>query len=192
MDLDAATKSPSLEASGGITCQIVQPAARVSNAAAVARCHRRRRVLRLGRRVSLDAIDPYRLDNVLDLLFAQKLVAEWQLGLDLIIDAAGDENAAGIGKRLQSGRNVDPIAEQVGALDDDIAEVDADAKLEVAIAREVEVSLRQLVLGLGRATCRLDRACELREDTVRRDYGLTGSISSICTIRSPRREAIRR
>ena len=47
---------------------------------------------------------------------------------DTFIDDRGDANASGFGERLESRGNVDAVAVNVLALDDDIAKVDADAQ----------------------------------------------------------------
>ena len=114
----------------------------------------------------VETIDPNRLDDVLDPLCAQEVVAERQFGLDLIVDAAGDENPAGVGQRLQAGRNVDAVTVQIGAFDDDITKVDADAELQPAATRETGVPLRQFLLNLNRAARCLHRARKLGKNAV--------------------------
>jgi hypothetical protein len=47
--------------------------------------------------------------------------------MHLVTYNAGDTNAAWFGNRLKSSRNVDAIARDVVAVDDDIPEVDPDA-----------------------------------------------------------------
>ncbi len=59
--------------------------------------------------------------DILDSLVAQIFVAEIELGLDLVESLLGDANPAGFGEPLQAGRNVDPVAIDVLALDNDIA-----------------------------------------------------------------------
>ena len=41
-----------------------------------------------------------------------------------------DADAAGLGQRLQPGRDIDAVAEEIAALDDDVAEIDADAQAD--------------------------------------------------------------
>jgi hypothetical protein len=59
---------------------------------------------------------------------AHRLEREVKLRLDLIVDVAGDADAARLGEALQAGRDVDPVAQDVAVLDDDVADVDPDAK----------------------------------------------------------------
>ena len=63
----------------------------------------------------------HRARNILDSLVAEILVREIEFGLDLVESLLGDANPAGFGEPLQAGRDVDPIAVDVLALDNDIA-----------------------------------------------------------------------
>ena len=75
---------------------------------------------------------PHRLGDVLDRLFAQILVAQRQLVLDMVIHRPRDADAARLGQAFQSCGNVDPVPVEPLALDNHIAHVDADAKLHLA------------------------------------------------------------
>jgi hypothetical protein len=64
--------------------------------------------------------------NVLELLAAKRLVATDELILNLFVDAAGDQNAAGFGHRLEASRDIDAIAvDRSVRIHDDITKVDA-------------------------------------------------------------------
>ena len=89
-----------------------------------------------------------------------------QLALDLVVDAAGDVDAAGLGQRLQAGGDVDAIAEQVIALDHHVAEVDADPKLEPSVLGQLAISGCQLLLNLDRTSRRFDGARKFGQDAV--------------------------
>ncbi len=67
---------------------------------------------------------------VLDLSFAQ--VLERQVGAiaHLLVDVAGDTDAAGFCEAFEPRRDVDAVAENIVALDDNVAHVDADAELD--------------------------------------------------------------
>ena len=92
--------------------------------------------------------------------------AERQLALDLVVDAAGDVDAAGLGQRLQAGGDVDAVAEQVVALDHDVAEVDADPELEPPVRRQLGVAGSKLLLDLDRAAHGFDGAREFGKHAV--------------------------
>jgi hypothetical protein len=116
----------------------------------------------------MQTIHPNRLGDVLDPLGAQKVVAEGQFGLDLIVHAAGDEYAAGVGQSLEAGRNVDAVTEQIGAFDHDVTEIDADAEFQPSATREAGIALRQFRLNLDRAARGLYRARKLGQNAVPR------------------------
>jgi hypothetical protein len=93
----------------------------------------------------------------------ERLVA---LALDLIEGAARDQEAAGLGQGFEAGGDVDAVAEQVVPVDHDVAEVDADPKLDPSRARPPDVDLGDRRLDLERRPDRLDGACELRDRAV--------------------------
>jgi hypothetical protein len=111
-------------------------------------------------------IDPDGLGDVLDRLLAQEICAERQLTLDLVVDAAGDVHTTGFGQRLEPGGDIDAIAEQIVALDHDVAEIDADAEFEAPVLGQLGVAAGKLRLDLDRTSHGLDGACELGEHAI--------------------------
>jgi hypothetical protein len=71
--------------------------------------------------------DPHRAGDVFDLLLAQILKDKGQPVAHLVMDRIGDEHPAGIGQGFDPCSDVDAVAIEVVALDDHIAEIDADA-----------------------------------------------------------------
>jgi hypothetical protein len=55
------------------------------------------------------------------------------------MDGTGDTDATRLGEAFQTGRNIDAIAVDLDAVDDDVAEIDTDAELHPAVGREVGV-----------------------------------------------------
>src|SRR5947209_15846520 len=53
-------------------------------------------------------------------------------------DDAADIDAARFGKRFEPGRDVDAVAIDVVAVDDHIADVDADAEIQTAFGRDLD------------------------------------------------------
>ncbi len=51
-----------------------------------------------------------------------------KLAGELLADRCRDGDPAGLGQRLDSRRHVDAVAEHVVAIDDDVTEIEADAK----------------------------------------------------------------
>ena len=63
-------------------------------------------------------------------MFAKILELKVELRLDVLVDRRGQADAAGIGQRFKAGGNIDAVAINVVTLDDHVAEVDADPKLD--------------------------------------------------------------
>ena len=81
----------------------------------------------------IHAVDVDRAGDVLDLLRAEILEREAQLVEDLIAHDAADADSAGLGQRFEARRDIDAIAEDVVAVDDDVADIDADPKIETLV-----------------------------------------------------------
>src|ERR1700757_4854150 len=76
------------------------------------------------------------------------------------------------GQGFEARRDVDAVAEDVVLVDDDVAEIDADAEIDAPLGWHIGVARGHLALDLDRATNRIDHARELAEQTVARrvDY----------------------
>src|SRR5205814_5958884 len=75
-----------------------------------------------------EAKGAHRPGDVFDLLLAEIIECDWQLVADLIADCSGDADSARVAQGLQPRGYVDAIAKNVICLDDDIADIDADAE----------------------------------------------------------------
>jgi hypothetical protein len=113
----------------------------------------------------------HRPGDVLERLLAHVLEAEVELAGDLVVDRRRDEDAAGLGDALQPRGDVDAVAQQVVALDDDFAQVDADAEVHPLRLGQRFVARLQRVLDLDRAAYALDHAAEFGEHRVARCVG---------------------
>ena len=83
------------------------------------------------------------------------------------IGVLGKTDTARIGDAFKSRGDVDAVAHQVAvALLDDIAQMDADAKLDAALGRKAGVALDHAVLHLDGAAHGIDHAAELDEAPV--------------------------
>ena len=67
---------------------------------------------------------------------AKRPVIEIELVPDMLVNGLRDADCAGLGERLEPGGDVDAVAEDVVAVDDHVAEIDADAQFETALGRE--------------------------------------------------------
>jgi hypothetical protein len=88
---------------------------------------RRVRASRLGER---NAVDAHRPCDVLDLPYTQILKAEIELVADLAAHDPGDADAARLGQGFETSRDIDAVPVGVVLVDDDVAEIDADAELD--------------------------------------------------------------
>src|SRR5262245_66231002 len=91
------------------------------------------------------------LGDVLQVLRTAILDIEGEFSARMIQDSLGDADAAGLGERLDPSGNVDAIAVYVVAIDDDIAEIDADGDIEAGGFWLARIALRHAALEVGRA-----------------------------------------
>ena len=116
--------------------------------------------------VETDAEHANRPRQILDALLAQILERDAEPVAGLIANGARDADAAGLGELLQARGHVHAIAEDVVVLADHVAEVDADAKADLAPRRRVAVAPRHAPLDLDRARHRIRDARELDQHAV--------------------------
>ena len=113
-----------------------------------------------------DAEDPHRPGDVLHRLLAQVLEHDAELVAHRIAHRARDEDAARIGERLEPRGDVDAVAVDVVALDDHVAQVDADAELDAAVVLRGAVAVGHAGLDGDGAAHRLDGAGEIDQQAV--------------------------
>ena len=105
--------------------------------------------------------DADRAGDILNRLLAEIGEGERELVSDLIIRRARDAQAARLAESLQAGGNVDAIAENVAAVDDDIAYIDAYAKNDALVLGNACVATEHAALNGNRALHRIDDAAKL-------------------------------
>ena len=88
-----------------------------------------------------DAIGANRSRKAFHHLLAEILEDRRDLTSDLVEQVAGDADSARLGQGLQPGGDIDSVPVDVGALADDIAEVNADAQKDWAMARGCRIGL---------------------------------------------------
>ena len=106
--------------------------------------------------------------DVLDLLIAEIVERQRQPVADVIADDSRDTDRAGLGEGFQPGRDVDPVAEQVVAVDHDIADMHADAELHRLVGRAAGILGGDRRLHRDGALHGIDRAGEVGDDAVAR------------------------
>ena len=91
--------------------------------------------MRCRRRVQRNGKHANRPHDVLDLLLADVVKANIETAMHLLAHRRRHADSAGLGQRFQTRRHVDTVARDVGAVDDDVADVDADAELDALVGR---------------------------------------------------------
>jgi hypothetical protein len=124
----------------------------------------RRRVL--GGADIADPENSYWSGNILDLLLAQIVKHKGQPIANVVVDRIGDEHPAGIGQGFDACGDVDAVTVEVVALDDHIAEIDADAQFDAAVHPNTGVALGHRLLHRDRAAHRIDDAGKFDQQPV--------------------------
>ena len=78
----------------------------------------------------------------------------------------GDADAAGVGDPLQPRGDIDAVAENIVVIDDDVADMDADAEFDPLRLGDVDIAHGHAALDLDRATDRIDGAAEFDQHAV--------------------------
>ena len=113
-----------------------------------------------------DTVDRDRRGDVFDLMLAHRLQGEADLVAELVVDVARDADTARLGQLLHAIGDVHAIAEEVAALHDDVADIDADAELEPLVLGHRLVAPGDLLLDLDRAQAGFHGARELGDHAV--------------------------
>ncbi|MGB5185065.1 MAG: hypothetical protein WBO12_23165 [Xanthobacteraceae bacterium] len=111
-------------------------------------------------------MDADRTRDVLDDLFAHILKAKTELIAHLIVHDARNHYPSGIGQRLQPGRHIDAVTEDVIPVDYDVADVNANPEFDAFVRRNTGIALDHIALNIDRAAYRVDNANELHQDAI--------------------------
>ena len=112
------------------------------------------------------SVDPHRPRDVLELLLADVFEGEVELARGILLHPRRDADAAGLGQSFEPRRDIDAVAKDVAVLDDDVADIDADAKLDAVVGRYAGVAPGHLALHLDGAAQCIDHTAELDEQPV--------------------------
>src|SRR5262249_18028996 len=82
------------------------------------------------------------------------------------VDLFRDANAARFGQRFEPGRDIDPIAVKIAALDHHVAEIDADAEHDPDVFSQAGIGRLHGALQFGSAGDSIDGAGKLYEHAV--------------------------
>ena len=117
---------------------------------------------------NLDRIDPHRPRDVLQVLLAEIDKIRIDLAAHVVVSCARDRHAAGLANPLQSRRDIDAVAQNVVALDQNVAEIDADAINDALIFGSAGVALDHQPLNRDRAFDGGDDGGKLKQQAVAR------------------------
>jgi hypothetical protein len=110
----------------------------------------------------------HRSVDVLELYLACIVEDDLELALGVVSYTAGNANAAGVGQALKTDSHIDVIPEDVAAIDDDIADVYADTKLNPLLFRDIAIALNHAALDVHGTTHGIDSTAELGQQPVSR------------------------
>src|SRR5262249_31718867 len=106
-------------------------------------------------------IDPHRPRDIFKLLFARIYEGNVDLALSIFLHPTRYADAARLCQSFQSSSHVHAVPEDVPAVDDDVADVDTDPKLDPSVRLHSGISLAHATLDFGGAAHCIDRACKL-------------------------------
>src|SRR6516165_3243834 len=86
--------------------------------------------------------------NVLELLLAYILEADFETSVDILLHPARNANPTGFGQSLQTCRHVHAVAPYVGAVDDEVTCVNAYTKLYSLLLGQAGIALAHRALNL--------------------------------------------
>src|SRR5262249_13813922 len=125
-----------------------------------------------------ETIHANRARDVLHGGLAAELGRERQLALDLVVGGARKADCTAPRPAPQARRGVDAVAAQPYVLNDDVAEIDADAKPHLPRRRQLGVARPERALDLDGGLRGVDDAPELRQDVVARSVDDAAAVAA--------------
>jgi hypothetical protein len=119
-----------------------------------------------GRRSQTNGEGVHRPGDVLDLLLALVFEGEVELVAYLVAHHPADADAAGLGKRLQPRGDIDAVAVDVALVDDDVADIDAHAKLDTPVTGRASIAPGHVTLDIDGAAHRINDAGEFDQHPI--------------------------
>src|SRR4029077_1625032 len=110
----------------------------------------------------------HRFNNILQVLRTHILKGEIDLPADLTLCVVGDANATRLRNPFKARGDVDAVAKDIVVIDDDVTDVDADAKFDPLDLRHRSILLSHTALDLDGAAHRIYDAAELSEHAIAR------------------------
>ena len=99
-------------------------------------------------------------------MLARILKVGVKLAARVLLDPAGDADATGLRNAFQARRHIHAVAIDIAVIDDDVANIDADAKLDPLLRPDPGVALGHAALDVGSTVHRINNARELHQHAV--------------------------
>jgi hypothetical protein len=112
------------------------------------------------------APDPHGFRDILQRLRPQILKRNIYLATNLPVNIVGDANTTRFCDPFETHCNIDPITKDIIVFDDNITDVNADAKFDPLVLRHIDILLRHAALDFVGASDGIDHAAELNESAV--------------------------
>src|SRR5271167_3734760 len=109
-----------------------------------------------GYRSCAHLVRAHRARDVLDALLPHIFERVGELVADLVADHTRDADATRLRQCLQPRRDVHPVAEDVVAIDDHVAEIDPDAEGDAPVRGYLDIAVEHCPLHLDRTANRVD------------------------------------
>ena len=119
-----------------------------------------------GAKEGVDIVDAHRPLYVLQHLLAGILEGEVEPTADIVTHRARNSDAARLGDALDARGDIDSIAVNVVVLDNDVAEIDADAEFDAPVLGHIGIPLAHFPLDFGGAGDRVHHARKLDQHAV--------------------------
>src|ERR1700733_5077960 len=116
--------------------------------------------------IAMNGKDFDRFGDVLELLRPKAAITERQFLFYLVVGLARNADAAAFGDAFETGGNIDAVAIDGVAFEDDVADVHADAKRHLAVALSASIARGHRPLNFSSATDAFDGAGEFRKQPV--------------------------
>ena len=86
------------------------------------------------------------------------VICDFRFTPDLAMSIVRNADAAGVGYPLKARGDIDAVAENIVVVNDDVADMDANAKFDALGFGHVHIAVRHAALNLDSATNRIHRA----------------------------------
>ena len=112
------------------------------------------------------APDPHRFGDILQRLRTHVLKSDIDLATNLPVSIVGNANAARFCDLFETHRNIDPVTKDIVLFDNNITDVNADAKFDPLVLRHIDILFGHAALNFVGAAYGIDDAGELNESAV--------------------------